>query len=406
MQSKLAPIGISTYSRIHHLQKTVEALKNNLLASQSELFIFSDAPKAGDEEIVNKVRSYIHTITGFKKIHIIERSTNGRVKNNRGGIQDLLDTYGKCIFMEDDIVTAPGFLNFVNKALETYEENEEILSVTGYTPPINIPNSCDQDFFVLSRFNGWGAGFWKKKYDLIEQKLDKYTVTEKLKDSAFLKKLTSQGMDIPEMLMREIHGEIDALDIKIMYQQALHGWYTLYPKRSLVQNVGHDGSGVHCDVTAKYHHESLWGKTSGFIFNTAIEPVEEIMKANYDFRFSMNRYAIGLIVENLMREIVNNHLPSVSVWGFGELAKMLVSRLQKDQIRINYIVDPYQSAGESHFQGVEVITPKQAMEKSEKIFVLGMWKDLETIERKIREMALAQNRNITVIYDKTIPVNL
>ena len=152
MQSKLAPIGISTYSRIHHLQKTVEALKNNLLASQSELFIFSDAPKAGDEEIVNKVRSYIHTITGFKKIHIIERSTNGRVKNNRGGIQDLLDTYGKCIFMEDDNVTAPGFLNFVNKALETYEENEEILSVTGYTPPINIPNSCDQDFFVLSRF--------------------------------------------------------------------------------------------------------------------------------------------------------------------------------------------------------------------------------------------------------------
>lgn len=65
MQSNLAPIGISTRSRTHHLKQVIDALKKNLLASDSEVYIFSDAPKSGDKVIVGEVRKYIHTITGF-----------------------------------------------------------------------------------------------------------------------------------------------------------------------------------------------------------------------------------------------------------------------------------------------------------------------------------------------------
>ncbi len=406
MKNKIAPIGISAYKRLEHLRACIGALQKNILATESDLFIFSDAPKAGDEEAVRNVRAFLKTVKGFKTVQVIERRENNRVFNNRSGHRQLLDAYGKLIWLEEDIVTAPFFLTFINEALHFYEKDGRIFSISGYAPPLEIPDTYHQDSYLLGRFSAWGFATWKARYDKITYHLSSSEVVQNLNNPRFLKQLCKSGVDIPEMLMREVDGEIDALDIKIMYQQALHGWYTLYPKKSLVQNIGHDGSGVHCDRTSKYHHESLWDKSSGFMFNTAIEPVEEIMKANYDFRFSMNRYAIELIIENLMSEIVKNHLPSVSVWGFGELAKMLVSRLQKDQININYIVDPYHIAVESHFQGVEVITPKQVMEKSEKIFVLGMWKDLETIERKIREMSLAHNSNITVIYDKTIPANL
>ena len=79
--NELAPIGLSTYSRPAHLKQTVEALQRNILASQSELYVFSDAPKAGDEEAVVKVRSFIKNIDGFKKTTIIERETNDRVFN-------------------------------------------------------------------------------------------------------------------------------------------------------------------------------------------------------------------------------------------------------------------------------------------------------------------------------------
>ena len=63
---QLAPVGIATYSRLSHIKKTVESLQQNTLATQSELYIFSDAPKKCDEEIVLKIRKYIHTIKGFK----------------------------------------------------------------------------------------------------------------------------------------------------------------------------------------------------------------------------------------------------------------------------------------------------------------------------------------------------
>ena len=56
MLNDLAPIAVSTYARPQHLQQTIAALQKNTLAQQSELFVFSDAPKPGDEDKVEAVR--------------------------------------------------------------------------------------------------------------------------------------------------------------------------------------------------------------------------------------------------------------------------------------------------------------------------------------------------------------
>jgi hypothetical protein len=87
----LAPVAVCTYSRINHLRQTIEALQNNILAKETELYIFSDAPQKGDEAMVATVREYIHTVDGFKKVHIVERKTNGMIANLFGAIQQLLD---------------------------------------------------------------------------------------------------------------------------------------------------------------------------------------------------------------------------------------------------------------------------------------------------------------------------
>lgn len=279
----LAPIGVSTYSRINHLKQTIEALQKNTLAKESKLHIFSDAPQQGDEEIVAMVRQYIHTIDGFKKVYIIERKTNGRVANNRGGIKQLLDEYGKMIFLEDDIVTAPRFLQFMNDSLEYYKYNEKILTISGYSPPLEIPKNYKHDVFVMKRFSAWGAGFWKEKYDLINHKIDKDEYHKNIKNNKFYKKLIENGEDIPGMLELEVNGRIDALDVKIMYQQVLNDWYSLYPRRSLVQNIGHDSSGIHCGINNKFNVE-MWDKLDKFEFIKGIRPDERIIKANRKFR--------------------------------------------------------------------------------------------------------------------------
>jgi hypothetical protein len=280
---ELAPIGISTYIRIELLKKTILALQKNTLAKQSRLVFFSDGPKAGDEEKVKEIRKYLHAIDGFKEVVILERQRNSRVKNNRGGIQQLLDESGRCIFMEEDIVTAPGFLQYMNDALDFYKNDPRILSITGYTPPIDLVKH-DHDFFVLSRFSAWGAGFWQGKFeDVAYINKDDYKafINDKNAVKAFVR---AGGEDMPAMLESEVNGCIDAYDVKAMFHQFQTKTLTVYPKHSLVQNIGFDGSGVHCGETTRFHHDKLWGKTEGFKFDKNPQVNESIRKANFRFR--------------------------------------------------------------------------------------------------------------------------
>lgn len=280
----LAPIGITTYVRLSHLMKTVEALRKNTLAEKSLLYIFSDAAIPGDEDKVIKLREFIHAIDGFKEVYVVERKHNGRVENGRGGLKQLLDQYGKVIFLEEDIVTAPGFLEFMNSALDYYENDPGILSIAGYCPPIRLPKGYSKDIFILQRFNGWGYATWSDKFDPFDYDVRKEGADSFFSDERSIKAFSKNGEDMYHMLRAEYNHEIDALDVKLMFYEFVSNMFTVYPSKSLVQNIGHDGSGIHCLDSDKFRHEKLWKKTDGFIFYKDIQVDEYIRNENYWFR--------------------------------------------------------------------------------------------------------------------------
>ena len=277
----LAPIGLSTYSRLLHLKQTIEALKANTLAKESDLYIFSDAAKPGDEGKVNSVRKYIDTINGFKNIHVIKRTENSRVRNSRDGIAGLLEKYGKCIFLEEDIVTAQGFLRFMNESLNVYEKEKQIFSITGYSPPINIPADYSPDIFILRRACGWGIGIWHDRFKKISY-LDNAEVLDRFSINKEVEELSKYGDDLLNMILLDAAGKMDAFDVKIFYHQFLNEKYTIYPKKSLVRNIGLDGSGLHCSQTNKFDVD-LWEKLD-FEISGNVKLDNRIVKSNYRFR--------------------------------------------------------------------------------------------------------------------------
>jgi len=115
IKMSLAPIVLFVYNRLWHTQQTVEALKKNELAEESELFIFSDALKGKDDnEKIKEVRNYVKTINGFKNVTIVEREENfGLAKSIITGVTEIVNRYDKIIVMEDDVVTLPYFLTFM-----------------------------------------------------------------------------------------------------------------------------------------------------------------------------------------------------------------------------------------------------------------------------------------------------
>ncbi len=132
--NNLAPIILFTYNRPWHTRQTIEALQKNLYADKSRLIILSDGPKTEiDVPKVQKVREYIKTVKGFRSIEIIEREKNWGLANNIiDGVTRIINEYGKIIVLEDDIVTSPYFLKFMNEALEFYKDEERVMHISGY----------------------------------------------------------------------------------------------------------------------------------------------------------------------------------------------------------------------------------------------------------------------------------
>ena len=125
----MAPIVLFVYNREDHTRKTLEALKANFLASQSRLFVFSDGAKTEEtQEKVQRVRKLIREYTEhFLETHIVEADRNqGLAASVITGVTRVIHEYGKVIVVEDDIVTTPYFLTYMNQALDYYEDNKKI----------------------------------------------------------------------------------------------------------------------------------------------------------------------------------------------------------------------------------------------------------------------------------------
>ncbi|WP_018248085.1 glycosyltransferase [Orenia marismortui] len=245
----LAPIVLFVYNRPKHTRQTIEALKRNKLASQSELFIFSDAPKSEDvNEDVQEVREYIRTITAFKNITIKEAKENKGLANSIiSGITEVIRKYGKVIVLEDDLITSPNFLEYMNRALDFYEENQKIWSISAYNLPIEIPKGYNKDVYLSYRASSWGWATWKDRWKKNDWSVSDYI--HFLKNKEEQKLFNRGGDDMTEMLKSQIDGKIDSWAIRWCYSQFRDNSYTIYPVKSKVQNIGNDGSGVHCGNT-------------------------------------------------------------------------------------------------------------------------------------------------------------
>lgn len=251
----LAPIVIFTFNRLEHTKKTIQALKKNHLANDSDIFIFSDGPRNEIEKIkVNEVREYIKDIKGFKNINIIESQNNkGLAKSVIDGVSKIINNYGKVIVLEDDLVTSEYFLQYMNEALDVYEERQDIWSISGYTPNIRIPNNYTDEVYLIRRGASWGWATWKDRWELNDWDIkdyDEFKYNKKLK-----KAFNEAGSDMSPMLDDHMEGRINSWAIRWGYNQFKKNMWTVYPTKSLVKNIGNDLSGTHSPITNKYDVE-------------------------------------------------------------------------------------------------------------------------------------------------------
>ena len=248
-KSTLAPVVLFVYARPDHTKRTLNALAENILAKETELFIFCDGPKK--ESAVEGNRRVIDIITEeskrdrFAKVHLqISEKNKGLANSIIGGVGEIINRYEKCIVVEDDIVTTPYFLSYMNDCLAYYEAEPSVFSISAFTYPLKALNKYPHDVYLSYRACSHGWATWKNRWETVD-----WSVSDFAELSASRKKrrdFNRGGNDLYRMLRHQVRGERDSWAIRFCYAQSKQNRYTIYPKSSLLKNIGFDGSGTHC----------------------------------------------------------------------------------------------------------------------------------------------------------------
>lgn len=298
-----APIALFTYNRLQHLRQAVESLKENELAKESPLFIFSDAPRDKKSEFeVKAVRDYLGAIDGFKKVMIYNREDNFTPsKNIIEGVSQVLNECGKVIVLEDDLCVSKYFLNFMNEALLFYENELKVISICGYMYPVKIKN-CETLFLRIP--DCWGWATWKRGWDLFEPDANK--LLGQIKSRKLSEKFNLNGRyDFLGILKKQAENRISSWAVRWYAVSLLNDKLSLYPAESLVRNIGFDDSGTHCGYGAEYDVEVFQKRVIVSEIPLA-EDRHAIKKVGVFFRIKQLK-KIGFAIRNLVISLIQKY---------------------------------------------------------------------------------------------------
>ncbi|RYC69701.1 glycosyltransferase family protein [Spirosoma sordidisoli] len=250
-----APIILFAYKRAHELQRTLTALQANHLAPASDLYVFVDGPRLDGPRLdgprldgprrtdeaakVMAVRALLDGLSGFRTIHRVYSDHNKGCANSIiAGVTEVLRKYPSAIVLEDDIVTSPNFLDYMNQCLTQYADTPSVFSVGGYTFPFRQPADYTDDVYFFGRTCAWGWGIWADRWHRVDWELTDFDAF--MADRRARQAFNAGGTDRVRMLRRAYTKAIDAWDIRLCYSEFKEKGLTVYPTVSKTLNIGVD----------------------------------------------------------------------------------------------------------------------------------------------------------------------
>ncbi|MEN9612902.1 MAG: hypothetical protein RLZZ628_3716 [Bacteroidota bacterium] len=244
---KLAPIALFAYNRPKHLARAIQSLADNEFAKQSILYLFCDGVKKGasPEQFaqIAATRSIaqdpaLHS--KFAEVIIIQQEINiGLANSIIKGVTQVIQQHGKIIVLEDDLITSPYFLSFMNDALNVYENDSKVLSIGACNFFANPPKAVTT--FFLSIPECWGWATWTNRWALFNA--DGEALYTALKAKNLLSSFNLEGAyPFERMLQQSIAGKVSSWAIRWYAVSLLNNKINLYPTRSLTNHIAGSGA--------------------------------------------------------------------------------------------------------------------------------------------------------------------
>ena len=379
-----------TYHRSEHTQKVLEALeKNDVLPWK--LYIFQD----GIKESTNysewkKVNKIIRNINWCETKIYISEENKGLAKSVIMGINQVFQECDAAIILEDDCVPCKEYMSFMISALNMYKKNQQVYSVSGYAWDIDLSQS-DYDAYFNGRICSYGWGTWKDRWNQYEE--DYHILSKIKKDLSANKRLEIWGQDLKEMVIGNVIGRCDSWAVFWGLKIIEKGGYCLSPYKSLVHNIGFDGSGTHGAKLQRDDTVLMHKLKDSFRLPQKVESSKEC-EEEFQFLFAgkhgedkMKLYQKVLIQWIQLKQagktvkIPDEWRGNIAVWGKGEIYDCFLNEI-KGQVTVKYIIESRQSVEE--YKGIPVIALKDLPEDIKNIVVIPYF-DLEISRTKVEK---------------------
>jgi hypothetical protein len=266
---ELAPIVLFTYNRPEHTEKTLESLNRNFLSYESQLIVFSDGPKNPEDQNeiknISTLRDLVKSKNWCKSVQLIcAKENKGAKKSILDGVNEVLEKHKKIIIIQDDLILGNNFLLFMNTALNLYEDEKKIRNISGYSYPIN--KGSLKEIFFMNNCSSWGWATWTDRWKTqTENSGEQNAFKTLINDSSYDSLFVNEGL-------------------------------TLYPKYSLVKNIGFKGEG-------KYNYEVGFDPNTVISFPSVAIEESKIARKN-TLHFFKSLYSKG--ESSLLRRIFEN----------------------------------------------------------------------------------------------------
>lgn len=237
----MAPVALFVHSRLEHTRRTLAALADNERASETPLFVFADAARNSSEaRAVQAVRRLVASACGFKSVEVIERERNfGLACNIIDGVSSVVQRHGRVIVLEDDLVTGPYFLNFLNDALDRYGGDRRVWHINGWTYPTDL--GVGGLPFFTSIMECWGWATWADRWAHFQK--DPENLLKSFTAAQVQRFNIGGGYDYWEDVRRNARGVMNTWAVFWYATIFARGGLCLSPPQSHVVNIGIDGSG-------------------------------------------------------------------------------------------------------------------------------------------------------------------
>jgi SAM-dependent methyltransferase/predicted O-methyltransferase YrrM len=243
------PVALMTYRRPEHTAKVLKALES---LGVRNLHVFSDGPKSeADRADVEATRNLCRSLPWANLKYEESKENRGLARSIMHATDQILERHEHLILLEDDCVPQRHFMDFMGQCLERYRDNPKVYGVSGYTVPLTaeLRRNLSHDAYFFPRIGSWGWATWRRAWNHLDRNLGNAyrTVLEMGVD------IHQGGNDIQPSVEGMLRNQVkDVWTLNWVLSVYARGGVYAYPRESHIQNIGFDGTGVHCGATTRY----------------------------------------------------------------------------------------------------------------------------------------------------------